>query len=164
MKKTFVVLFLTTLILSACQTKEVKDQVQNLETDSTLTQEESNGTKETTEEKKPEDKLCGWIDGMSVIIKINLPEGYKESSAFESGIEFYSETNGEKARLARIARQACDYRVGFEEAELQGIKQGIVAVWGFDDNQRKEIVDSPVTLTFTDGVPDQGKIVEVTLK
>lgn len=108
-----------------------------------------------------ENKVCSWVDNSEVIVKINLAPGIVADTSYEAGF-VYPGKNGLEMRKARLARAACDYRVGFSKAELAIIGRGEVAAWGFTDSKRRT-VEKAVVVQFDQGTPDIGNNIEVTI-
>ncbi len=112
-----------------------------------------------TAEQNDNSKLCGWIDKSDIIIKVNLAPGVKKDTSYETGFMF-----GPNYFPARVAREGCGYRVGFNYSEMKGKGISQVGVRGYSDNKMRTIVGAPINVNFDkDGKPDVGNRIEVTI-
>jgi hypothetical protein len=116
-------------------------------------------------EAQPEKKWCQWIADSDVVVQVAVPESYGSPIALQAGFS-YSAPNStvRNIRIARMARKECEYRAGFNFDELEKIKKAEIAVWDTDHNNRVPLVDEPVEVLLTDGIPDRGTHITVTLQ
>ena len=122
---------------------------------------------ETKTVSKTKNKLCDWIDKSDIIIKLNLPEKYgyykddKKSPSYETGLMFKS-SYGDIASSRRLARKACDYRVGFSKKDFKNINYNpnypFVIISHRDSSTDFTYDKEPIKLTLNkDNLPNEGK-------
>lgn len=96
------------------------------------------------------EKLCAWVDKSDIIIELSFADGIVKDTSYEAGFAFSS-----IERTARLAREGCNYRTGFKYSELAGKGEVQVAVWGYNDNRKRQLLNEPINLTFdSEGKPN----------
>ncbi|MFA6602571.1 MAG: hypothetical protein WCT01_02085 [Candidatus Shapirobacteria bacterium] len=108
-----------------------------------------------------ENKMCSWIDSSEVILKLKFEEGVVKDTSYETGFIYKKGPNMVEMKLARLARDQCDYRVGYNKSDFEGIKGATIGVWTFNGTIQQKIKGAPITVQFIDGMPDFGKNLEV---
>ncbi len=95
------------------------------------------------------DKLCAWVDKSDIIIELSFADGVVKDTSYEAGFALSS-----IERTARLAREGCNYRTGFKFSELADKGEVQVAVWGYNDNRKRQLLNEPINLTFdSEGKP-----------
>ena len=95
------------------------------------------------------EKLCAWVDKSDIIIELSFADGVVKDTSYEAGFSFSS-----IERTARLAREGCNYQTGFKFSELANKGEVQVAVWGYTDNRKRQLLNEPINLTFdSEGKP-----------
>lgn len=146
--------------LSGCGNKAEKQteinknntQSQNIVAEKT---EEINEAK--VNQASDEDKLCGWIDKSDIVVKLNFAEGVTKDTSYEAGFYFSPIIS-----TMRLARQACDYRTGFNFSEFKNKGAAQVGVRGYTDSVRRQLANEPLSVVFDEnGASSIGQYIEV---
>jgi hypothetical protein len=104
-------------------------------------------------------KLCSWVDGSDIIIKVNVPPGLEKDTSYEVGFYFSPIFS-----TMKLAREGCEYRTGFDFSEFMNKGQAEVGVRGYSDNRRRTLKEGTIPVSFgQDGRPDIGTRIEVTI-
>lgn len=105
------------------------------------------------------EKLCAWVDKSDIIIELSFADGVVKDTSYEAGFAFSS-----IERTARLAREGCNYRTGFKFLELADKGEVQVAVWGYNDNRKRRLLNEPINLSFdSDGKPNISLPIQVTV-
>lgn len=105
------------------------------------------------------EKLCAWVDKSDIIIELSFADGVVKDTSYEAGFAFSS-----IERTARLAREGCNYRTGFKFSELANKGEVQVAVWGYNDNRKRQLLNEPINLTFdSEGKPDISLPIRITV-
>lgn len=104
-------------------------------------------------------KQCDWVDKSDIIITVKFADGVTKDTSYEAGFYF-----GANNLDAKLAREVCNYRTGFNYSELKGKGEAQMGVRGYSDNIRRQIVGDPINVSFdADGKPSIGSNIEVTI-
>ncbi len=123
--------------------------------------------KKTNTINKKSNKLCDWIDKSDIVIKLKLPEKYgyykdnTKSPSYETGLMFKS-SYGDIASSRRLARKACDYRVGFSKKDFENINYNpnypFIIISYKNSSTDFTYNEEPIKITLNkDGLPNEGK-------
>jgi hypothetical protein len=104
-------------------------------------------------------KQCDWVDKSDIIITVKIADDVTKDTSYEAGFYF-----GENYLDAKLAREVCNYRTGFNYSELKGKGEAQIGVRGYADSLRRQIVGDPINVSFdADGKPSIGSNIEVTI-
>lgn len=176
MKKIFLTFctILLIIIFSGCSKAPEENKIDKIDIDAqTKTQEEAiasltNPNEESldsTADNNEDNSGCDWIDESDIIMRLDLPEEYRDRSSYTAGFA-HLDNYGSIYRTGRSARSNCDYRVGFNKNDFTNHK-GIhipYAEAGLGFYFIYE--DQPLQMILKDGLPDyDGELVlKVTAK
>lgn len=172
MKKLTSLILLSVFVLAGC--KSAPSNIEQTNTETNNQNQEPTTTEETTTKKS--NKMCDWIDDSDLIIQLDLPEEFalyektNSSPSYNTGFLFRS-SYGDQARLMRLARKGCDYRVGFSKEDFRELNMApnsnltIAAESGSQEHFSYE--NWPIEMNFdgegmpTDGIPEEGKTIVI---
>lgn len=169
MKKLTSLILISVFLLAGC--KSAPNNTEQASTENNAQNKEINTKEEAPTEKT--NKMCDWVDESDVIIQLILPEEYANAISYEAGFLFES-SYGDNARLMRLARKNCDYRVGFSKEDFLNINMSanspFVIAAENDVSSHFSYEGWPININFdengtiTDGMPEEGKtiIIKVT--
>ncbi|NMC51163.1 hypothetical protein GYA54_00340 [Candidatus Kuenenbacteria bacterium] len=113
-----------------------------------------------TDPAAQKEKLCGAIDKADIVIELKFAEGVEKDTSYETGFYFSAIYSWMK-----LARDVCDYRVGFSFEEFKNKGAAEVGVRGYNDNKRRMLEGEPISVIFDEnGQPNIKLPIQVMVK
>jgi hypothetical protein len=163
MKNIFSILLITSFVFIGCQKNSQpvvdvqKNNIQN-SADTQIAPIDNMNIGQTAEQNSFQE-YCDKVNASDIIIKVNFAEGVVKDTSYETGF-YYSPIISHM----KLARNGCDYKVGFSYEEMKGKGVVEVGVRGYNDNNRRTIAGQPISVVFDkNGVPDIDPYIEVTI-
>jgi hypothetical protein len=108
-----------------------------------------------------ESPLCSWIKDTQLRIHLIVPDALRDQTSYTAGFQYNRAPSGISYNEARLARQGCDYWVGFYANETEGVTGAhVIAYGGEHNNLTLRFLDEPILLDFANGLPSEGLTVE----
>jgi len=109
---------------------------------------------DSTTQNNKDKPWCDWIDESEIVIRLDLPEKYKDKSSYKVGFLHLDNIYNDVHHTARLAREGCDYRVGFN-------KDDFINFWGIQIPYSEAGLGfyftyegQPLQMNLKEGLPD----------